>query len=236
MSHGRAISEFTSPDELLRSFRDAICGHYSLLTTGGILHRNISVNNITMTDPLFPRPDKVSSFLIDLDLAIRVGSSDVPCGAPHHTGTYEFRSIETLRAEPEFVPTFHDDLQSFFFVFLWLCYQKPEPDRREHRGSELPPIRDFVEQWRSGAVDAANAKSSIVNEQKEFEMMLAGFKELTNTDAVRDAARKARAALWPNTTPGRTGFERNELQKDEVRDNVYKEFIAAFETGDSRAD
>jgi hypothetical protein len=85
-------------------------------------------------------------------------------------------------------------------------------------------------------VDAANAKSSIVNEQKEFEMMLAGFKELTNADAVRDAARKARAALWPNTTPGRTGIERNELQKDEVRDNVYKEFIAAFETGDSRAD
>jgi hypothetical protein len=226
MSRGRAISKFTSPDELLLSFRDAIRGHRSLLTTGGILHRDISINNIMMTDPLYPRPDKFSGFLIDLDLAIRVGSFGIPCGAPHRTGTYEFMSIENLRAVPGFVHTFHDDLQSFFFVFLWLCYQQPEPNQR-----------NFVVRWGSIEADiATNAKSALVNEETEFEMMLAGFKELTSTHAVRDAARKARAALWPKTTPGGTAIERNELQEDKVRDNVYKKFIAAFETGDTRAD
>jgi hypothetical protein len=114
MSRGRAITQFGTTLELLRNFRDAIRSHHSLLTTGDILHRDVSINNIMITHPSYPRPDGLHGFLIDLDLAIAVNSSGIPCGAPHCTGTYKFFSTENLRAESGFAHTFHDDLQSFF--------------------------------------------------------------------------------------------------------------------------
>jgi Fungal protein kinase len=48
---GRAIRDFRSIPELLEALRDAIKAHRSLYTAGKILHRDISENNIIITDP-----------------------------------------------------------------------------------------------------------------------------------------------------------------------------------------
>ena len=95
--------------------------------TGKILHRDISINNIMITLPQYPRPDKFLGFLIDLDLAVCISgrSPGPPCGAPERTGTYEFLFIPLLYGEPGHY--YHDDLQSFFFVLLWIAYERP-PD------------------------------------------------------------------------------------------------------------
>lgn len=47
----RVISDFTSIKELLEAMRDAIKAHQSLYKTGNILHRDISSNNIIITEP-----------------------------------------------------------------------------------------------------------------------------------------------------------------------------------------
>lgn len=48
---GRTIKEFESIPELLVALRDAIKTHRSLLNKAKILHRDISENNIIITDP-----------------------------------------------------------------------------------------------------------------------------------------------------------------------------------------
>ncbi|OJD12531.1 hypothetical protein AJ78_06896 [Emergomyces pasteurianus Ep9510] len=111
---GRPIYDYRSPLELLTALRDAIQAHRSLYLDGNILHRDISENNIIITDP-----DKVgghSGMLIDLDLAKEVGSTR--SGARHQTGTMEFMAIEVLLNIDH---TYRHDLESFFYVFIWQC-------------------------------------------------------------------------------------------------------------------
>ena len=83
---GRAIWDFRSLPELLKALRDAIKAHRSLYTAGKILHRDISENNIIITDP--KEADGFTGMLIDEDLAKEIGSRR--SGARHQTGTMEF--------------------------------------------------------------------------------------------------------------------------------------------------
>lgn len=115
---GRSIMTFTSARELLHALFGAISGHRSLYTHG-ILHRDISLANLMI--PLSPRADGLRGFLLDLDLATL--TTHTPSGAPHRTGTTEFMAIGVLLRAPH---RFHHDLQSFFYVLVWLCvYHRP---------------------------------------------------------------------------------------------------------------
>jgi serine/threonine protein kinase len=111
---GRVISEFRTIKELLESLRDAIKAHQSLYIAGNILHRDISSNNIIITKP--ETAEGFKGMLIDLDLA-KVRDSG-PSGARHQTGTMQFMAIEVLRTADH---TYRHDLESFFYVLLWMC-------------------------------------------------------------------------------------------------------------------
>ncbi|KAG5985582.1 hypothetical protein E4U52_001176, partial [Claviceps spartinae] len=87
---GRVISEFRTIKELLEAERDAIKAHQSLYVKGKILHRDISSNNIIITNP--ETADGFKGMLIDLDLA-KVRDSG-PSGARHQTGTMQFMAVE----------------------------------------------------------------------------------------------------------------------------------------------
>ncbi|OJD28445.1 hypothetical protein ACJ73_00161 [Blastomyces percursus] len=80
-------------NRVLRSLRDAIRAHRSLYTKGKILHRDISENNIIITNPKIA--DGYSGMLIDLDLAKELDNGGT--GARHQTGTMEFMAIECAR-------------------------------------------------------------------------------------------------------------------------------------------
>ena len=56
-------------------------------------------------------------FLIDLDLAIKIADQK-PSGAPSRTGTKVFMAIEALLGQQH---NFMHDLESFFWVFYWIC-------------------------------------------------------------------------------------------------------------------
>ena len=64
---GRGLHEFSSIKELLTALRDVIKAHKSLYIQGDILHRDISENNIIITDP--EKADGFTGMLIDLELA-----------------------------------------------------------------------------------------------------------------------------------------------------------------------
>lgn len=110
---GRAIQNFDTLVEFLESCRDFIKAQRSLYRDGKILHRDISENNLIITDAMQKGDPKGT--LIDLDLAQELdgGSS----GARHRTGTMEFMAIEVLEGEAH---TYRHDLESFLYVFLWV--------------------------------------------------------------------------------------------------------------------
>lgn len=111
---GRVISEFRTIRELLESERDATKAHQSLYIKSQILHRDISSNNIIIINP--ETANGFKGMLIDLDLAKERDSG--PSGARHRTGTMQFMAVEVLRKADH---TYRHDLESFFYVLLWMC-------------------------------------------------------------------------------------------------------------------
>jgi serine/threonine protein kinase len=81
------------------------------------LHRDISENNIFITDP--KEADGFTGMLIDEDLAKEIGSGR--SGARHQTGTMEFMAIQVLQRVAH---TYRHDLESFFYVLLWICARR----------------------------------------------------------------------------------------------------------------
>ncbi|KAG5957896.1 hypothetical protein E4U57_001654 [Claviceps arundinis] len=112
---GRPLNEFGSILELLECLRDAIKVHRSLYMESGILHGDISVNNIIMTEPA--KADGYKGMLIDFDSAHDITKD--PSGRRHRTGTIEFMAIGVLLGQQH---TYRHDLESFLYVFIWLCF------------------------------------------------------------------------------------------------------------------
>ncbi|KAI1432502.1 hypothetical protein GGR50DRAFT_696997 [Xylaria sp. CBS 124048] len=88
---GRPIYNYRSLVERLQALRDAIKAHHSLYKKGEILHRDISENNVLITDHLNPG---FSGMLIDLSRAKELGSES--SNARCRTGTMEFMAIEVI--------------------------------------------------------------------------------------------------------------------------------------------
>ncbi|GKU22662.1 unnamed protein product, partial [Fusarium langsethiae] len=112
--YGMPIYKASSRSALLAAFEHCIQGHESLYKAG-LLHRDISVNNLMINED--GDNPSWSSFLIDLDLAIKE-SREVASGAKGKTGTRAFMAIGALLGEQH---SFMHDLESFFWVLFWIC-------------------------------------------------------------------------------------------------------------------
>ncbi|KKZ61580.1 hypothetical protein EMCG_00563 [[Emmonsia] crescens] len=162
---GRAVHKFDSPKELLLALRDAIRAHRSLYTKGKILHRDISENNIIITDP--ESTNGYSGMLIDLDLAKELNGGGT--GARHQTGTMEFMAIEVLRNIDH---TYRHDLESFFYVLVWQCARNSW-ERSSFRKDK--PGHSLLKEWYTGSFEKiANAKAGRMG-AKGFEYLLSEF-------------------------------------------------------------
>ncbi|KAL9099679.1 MAG: hypothetical protein Q9163_004853 [Psora crenata] len=111
---GRALCDFRLIPELLKAFRDAIKAYKSLYIEGNILHRDISENNIIITDP--KETNGFTGTLIDADLSKELGSGK--SGARHRM---EFLAIQVLQLID---PTYRYDLESILYTLLWICARR----------------------------------------------------------------------------------------------------------------
>ncbi|KAL7917588.1 serine/threonine-protein kinase Sgk2 [Trichoderma austrokoningii] len=154
LDYGKPIYKASSRSALVAALRGCIDGHESLYKAG-ILHRDISINNLMINEddknPSFP------SFLIDLDLAIRL-QRDGASGARDRTGTRAFMAIGALRGEQH---SFMHDLESFFWVLFWICIH--------HDGPQKSRVVDEFDEWNYTRTEhLVKVKIGIMGDEPEF--------------------------------------------------------------------
>ena len=88
----RALRNFELILELLEALRYAIKAYKSLYIDGKILYKDISENNIIITDP--KDTNSFTGILIDTELSKE--SSSIRSGIRHQTGIIEFIAIQVL--------------------------------------------------------------------------------------------------------------------------------------------
>ncbi|VCU39136.1 Bgt-51252 [Blumeria graminis f. sp. tritici] len=183
---GRAIDEKTTPMELICGLRDAIKGHQSLYMETKILHRDISMNNIILTEP--KRNDGCHGVLIDLDLAISLTDDDCSESSKTLTGTMEFMAVGLLyqyayETKNGCYNTYRHDLESFFFVLISVCI-------RFGWGSKISPHLGMLRKWYKGF------KSNTLD---VFSPKFACLKGLAST--LQKILFERKNALWLETDP-----------------------------------
>ncbi|KAL8699985.1 MAG: hypothetical protein Q9201_005694 [Fulgogasparrea decipioides] len=136
----------------IESIADLILGHESSLNAG-ILHRDISIGNIMLTE------NEDDGFLIDYDLAIKT-NSDRASGAPGKTGTKVFMAIGALKGEHHNIM---HDLESFFWVPFWVCIHWDGP------GQEIRKVKEFEEWNKKRIKELAEIKIGKVSEEDGFD-------------------------------------------------------------------
>ncbi|KAI1147673.1 serine/threonine-protein kinase Sgk2 [Nemania diffusa] len=183
---GRVISNFRTVKELLEAIRDAVKGHQSLYETGNILHRDISSNNIIITKPEVA--DGFKGMLIDLDLA-KVRNSG-PSRAQHQTGTMQFMAVEVLRRTDH---TYRHDLESFFYVLLWMCARQSWRNGFAHR--EKPLKESMLRKWEIGSFDSiADSKQGHMANSDTLKIIMGEFPR--SLDIVKPLCLRIRKILF----------------------------------------
>jgi hypothetical protein len=119
--YGKPIYKASSHVALLTALEGCIEGYESLYNAG-LLHRDISINNLMINED-DENPSR-RAFLIDLDLAIKA-QREGASGAKEKTGTRAFMAIGVLLGEQH---SFMHDLESFFWVLFWICIHYSRPD------------------------------------------------------------------------------------------------------------
>ena len=184
---GRALRDFRTIQELVTALRDSIIAHSSLLMKGKILHRDISENNIIITDP--KKANGFTGMLIDLDLAKDIGTAQT--GARQQAGTVEFMAIQVLRKVDH---TYRHDLESFFYVLLWICARRVWEKEFFCKLKDRPEI-DHLRGWNSGSFD-------VIADNKVYRMGGNAFKNLLKEfppvlDCIKPLCEEIRQILFP---------------------------------------
>ncbi|TRM60831.1 hypothetical protein BD626DRAFT_406954 [Schizophyllum amplum] len=144
--YARRLQEFSSKEELLRVFRDAIDAHGDLYERRDLLHCDISDNNVMIHQQAGSALRR--GILIDLDCAIKVCSvPDEPNQGftSKRTGTVPFMACEVLWNYPKRGP-WHD-LESFLYVLMTVCasYSGPSNTPRKDFDIRTSPMGPWFE-------------------------------------------------------------------------------------------
>ncbi|KAI9701454.1 MAG: hypothetical protein M1836_001509 [Candelina mexicana] len=141
---------------------------------------------------------------IDLDLAKEIGSGR--SGARHQTDTMEFMAIQVLRNVSH---TYRHDLESFFYVLLWICGRRAwDTIRSRFQG---PPKQSRLTKGYTGSYDD-------IADAKEHHMGVCGFKDVLKEfpqtlDCVKPLCREIRRILFPLNNDGELDIGTPKIQK-----------------------
>lgn len=172
-----------------------MCAHKELYRRAGILHRDVSENNIVLTDP--DTNNGCTGLLIDLDRAIE--TTKMSSGLLTLTGTREFMAYGLLNAKPSkpAVHTYQHDIESFFYVLLWVCGIRSWTNKKLNIRVPSPdPLDSEFSRWNRGDLrDCALIKCSHMTFPDVFDELLIEFPP--NLECVKPFLRRIREHLFP---------------------------------------
>lgn len=149
-SFGQPLHFAQDPIQLLTALADCIAGYKSLHLKAGLLQSDISPSNLLIDSD-------GKGFMIDLDLAVEVDRKETS-GAPAKTGTRAFMAVGLLLGE--FHTCIHD-LESFFWVFIWICVHYTSPEKAV--------VVPAFEQWNYiDDAPLALIKKGIISDRSDF--------------------------------------------------------------------
>ncbi|KAJ2654032.1 hypothetical protein IWW48_006338, partial [Coemansia sp. RSA 1200] len=181
---GHSIKTVLNEKELIIVLAESMRCHSSILGRCGILHRDISTNNILVvrlgshgtgadTDAsVFSRPSSSPlpcGLLIDFDFAIEVGISE-RVARPERSGTLPYMSIANL-LNLQTGRTALDDWESLLYVVCWLATVGIcSNDRTTY--TDLEDLQ--ICRWRVGTLEKiADTKRKHMNSTSNFEDLIA---------------------------------------------------------------
>ncbi|KFY94080.1 hypothetical protein V500_03420 [Pseudogymnoascus sp. VKM F-4518 (FW-2643)] len=213
---GTSIFEYANLHQLLEVFRDAIKAHRSLYQDGGILHRDIAASNIIIPPPTTSEGSP-KGMLIDLDTAWDTGRGPTPQGSM--VGTSPFMAIGALEAYVQNNPrTYRHDLESFFYVFLFIAICPREEDGSK---AEALPETSRLLQWRQDKRKQVRKTADMGKEGfnailEEFSPEFEGLKKLARTlRGILFPLKDGKIWTWTDISP-------------EGTDKLYDDMIGAF--------
>ncbi|KAI0636326.1 hypothetical protein C8Q77DRAFT_1156006 [Trametes polyzona] len=151
---GRPLTQFTSTRELVEAIRDAIIGHRLAWEKAGVLHRDVSLGNILIVDEQVHPNAKFIGFLHDFDYSSStadqhhnrpedrtsspnaISDGEVEKNKKERTGTYYFMAVELISGET-IIHDVHHDLESFYWILLWVLLRHAECSRNGDSGEAL---------------------------------------------------------------------------------------------------
>ncbi|KAM0226762.1 hypothetical protein ACHAPO_012096 [Fusarium lateritium] len=210
---GRPMENYKSALELVYAFRDITKGHRSLYVDGHILHRDVSKDNIMISD--VQQEGTPKGFLIDLDAAINLkrdtGMEETGTGTGRK-GTKPFMAIGVLLAETH---TYRHDLESLFYCFLWVAICGRE--------KKWPPKASRLWAWLQGSFEECARRKSEDMGSTGFEKILDEFPE--DLAILKTLARDLWRILFPKPDDARF------LHDDERTDPslFYQSLLEAFD-------
>ncbi|TBU56634.1 hypothetical protein BD310DRAFT_854586 [Dichomitus squalens] len=189
---GRPLKCFRSTRELVEATRDAIEGHREAWEVG-VLHRDVSTGNILISERA---EERFRGFLHDFDYSSMtkempppLDDSD-PCTDPllcmaevcddddlkERTGTYYYMSYDLLETE-DCVHSVHHDLESFYWVLLWIILRHTKHDFKTTKNQPNPCAAIFQFGDDQGA---ANTKRGWLTKPRSFVLTVEDNKPLTD--------------------------------------------------------
>ncbi|KAI9430286.1 hypothetical protein H4582DRAFT_2087211 [Lactarius indigo] len=116
---GKKLETFQCSKDMVRAVLAALIAHRDAYNKCRILHRDISPNNILLTEC----SNFEGGMLIDWDLCKMVDPDDPSAGGARQstcTGTWQFMAADLI-GNPKINQTFIHDIESAFFVLLWMA-------------------------------------------------------------------------------------------------------------------
>ncbi|KAK7446058.1 hypothetical protein VKT23_014681 [Stygiomarasmius scandens] len=159
------ITDLTDAKEIAQVLLDTLQIHRWLVDHGRILHRDISPANI-----MFCRADgRVYGVLNDFDLASKLplgSNSKCETTSLRRTGTIPYLPFDILNGTWTGGPTYHHDLEAFFYVIAVLCGDYQKKDGSTHLDKVPVGHRQFNKWFQADITAVAADKTSWVRTPK----------------------------------------------------------------------
>lgn len=190
--YGRPIHQAPCRTTLLVALEGCIRGHESLWKAG-IVHRDISIDNLMICSNKAKDNPNWPSFLIDLDLAIKEQPSEAS-EETSQTGTRPFMAIKALSGAKHF---FMHDIESFFLVLFLICIHYEGP------GGAFRRVEEFNSWNNQHPTTLAMSKLGIISMEEDFlELIRKHFTPYYQP--LIPWVNKLRHLVFPNDSPSMT--------------------------------